>query len=807
MQHLKMGHMKKPSHFKFLKSRKEKKKKLEEKTRSRDVITSSSSCPVEIAKEVIVQPKPVYDIRHIIDKEPENFVEFNQYSTLLGILRKTEQELLGYCLFYLKDFCEYPEKNIIATKDYIYAEGDIPVLLIAHLDTVHHSPPTTIYQHIKEKYLIAREGIGGDDRCGVYAIFWILANKFRPCVLFTTQEETGGQGARIAEKELKVSPDIKFMVEIDRRGRNDCVFYRNDNKDFIKYIEGFGFKEATGSFSDISVLGPAWDIASVNLSSGYYNAHTREEKIYTDQLFDTIDKIIKMFGNLPEKPYKHVEKKYTWTRGAATTWEDYYDVYGYGSEYLYGRSYYPQPASSHARPSPATVPTTKAGSEKKGHASPEVVATTLDCIELLKSNGVAEEFFFRTAGRARAMYNNPEYIPTAEFANVINTTKTRQGIYTIRFVQWRKEFKNAEIRNKITQCAIYIDSQYTKYQYFADDLEALHEEREKQKKARAITTVDDERVYFGIPEAELRTSIACVETLKQRGFLSSVTTEKGTFYRFHVGRPSRDNVIYGNASVFLSNVSKDPAFVRWLAQNQSTWDAVRNCVKWIDSMCKKYENFWTVVDQFTSGTVKPDTVKQPTLHQIEKAYKALDLVAKLPITSKIWLFNPEKEDEPIKEPFFLLSGTEKTYWLSDLLRSNSSVYNLIEKKERASVRPGIDFLNTMYQKYPVVFAKNLAEFAKEMEGKFAGSDIEEMIAEDECIREEEEWESLIDGIQYLSESFPEFEFQWDTDDITFIDEKNVTRPLRELKYYINGVADDATRKSLMKSLKFVTEYW
>ena len=84
---------------------------------------------------------------------------------------------------------------------------------------------------------------------------------------------------------------LKLIIEIDRRGANDAVFYQCANLDFEKYITGKGFKTAQGSFSDISLIAPELGIAAVNLSSGYYNAHSLHEYIIRSELESTIKKI------------------------------------------------------------------------------------------------------------------------------------------------------------------------------------------------------------------------------------------------------------------------------------------------------------------------------------------------------------------------------------------------------------------------------------------------------------------------------------------------------------------------------------
>ena len=81
------------------------------------------------------------------------------------------------------------------------------------------------------------------------------------------------------------------------------MFYRCANKDFETYITGKGFKFAQGSFSDISLIAPELGIAAVNLSSGYYHAHTLHEFINRRELNSTIDKVIDIINDAPKLPH------------------------------------------------------------------------------------------------------------------------------------------------------------------------------------------------------------------------------------------------------------------------------------------------------------------------------------------------------------------------------------------------------------------------------------------------------------------------------------------------------------------------
>ena len=185
-------------------------------------------------------------------------------------------------------------KNTIITKDYIVGIGEIPIALVAHMDTVFKVPATELYYDRRKDVMWSPQGLGGDDRAGVFAIIKILQSGLRPSVILTTDEEKGGLGAAALAIEGCPIPDLRYMIELDRRGTNDCVFYDCYVPEFTEYVESFGFCEKWGSFSDISFLMSAWDICGVNLSVGYDNEHSVVETLSTKPLYDTINKVKKM---------------------------------------------------------------------------------------------------------------------------------------------------------------------------------------------------------------------------------------------------------------------------------------------------------------------------------------------------------------------------------------------------------------------------------------------------------------------------------------------------------------------------------
>jgi len=236
-------------------------------------------------------------------------------------------------------------KEIITGKDFVYAEGDIPILLAAHVDTAHKGEPESIFCDKRRGILWSPDGLGGDDRAGVAGILELIRRGHRPYVIFLDKEETGALGAKSASVSLS-APPVNYIIELDRKGSNDAVFYNCSNSDFTKYVEGFGFKKGYGSYSDISTLCPAWKIAGVNLSIGYHNAHTSSEYVVLSEWDNVISRAESMLKNPPNKVYEYVGgSAYVGYGSVGSYWDDEWDrsaMYGAGSAYStysYGGTY------------------------------------------------------------------------------------------------------------------------------------------------------------------------------------------------------------------------------------------------------------------------------------------------------------------------------------------------------------------------------------------------------------------------------------------------------------------------------------
>lgn len=256
--------------------------------------------------------------------------------TFISLCKMPQAELKAHVETELRKV--YPE---VHSKDgFVYAKGTAPLLLTAHLDTVHLEIVKDFYEETKNEngiithVLSSPQGIGGDDRCGVYIILEIISGikdpQKLPSILFCEDEEVGGIGSSkfTQSKYIDELKELKFFVELDRRGDSDAVFYDCGNIDFQDWImDQTKYKDNWGSFSDISILSPATDVASVNLSVGYHNEHTLQETVVLEEMEHTktvVQNLICKSRSRKLEPFDYQNN----------TWEWGYDDYdSYGSNY------------------------------------------------------------------------------------------------------------------------------------------------------------------------------------------------------------------------------------------------------------------------------------------------------------------------------------------------------------------------------------------------------------------------------------------------------------------------------------------
>ena len=282
--------------------------------------------------------------------------------TFIDVLTKTQSEMQEWLPEVLADY-GYQIKVTDYMIQAISSEENQPCL-VAHLDTIntkrknysygsYYSTGSTLSTVtstekdrtpevqdilVTERYILLSpeckssiQCLGADDRVGVKTILDILEMGLRPHILFTTDEEVGCVGSRkaVEENALEGLKMASMLIQIDRgvheRSWHEMVTYDFDPESHKEIFDELRktYTMATGSYTDVAVLGPHLDKPIVNVSASYRHEHTTDEFINLDAYEYNTQGLIKFIEwavkqDTSEWKYvaKYVPPKPTYTRNS-----------------------------------------------------------------------------------------------------------------------------------------------------------------------------------------------------------------------------------------------------------------------------------------------------------------------------------------------------------------------------------------------------------------------------------------------------------------------------------------------------------
>jgi len=161
--------------------------------------------------------------------------------------------------------------------------------LAAHMDQVQdaHSKDFTVVEIGGDVIgyspkMHEQQGLGADDKNGIFICLELLRKFDVMKVAFFVGEEIGCKGS--GEVDLEFFKDCRFIVQPDRKGSSDLItamFCGSVcSEDFINAIgyEAYGYKKDHGTVTDVGELvDRGVGISCLNLSCGYYEAHSDQE--------------------------------------------------------------------------------------------------------------------------------------------------------------------------------------------------------------------------------------------------------------------------------------------------------------------------------------------------------------------------------------------------------------------------------------------------------------------------------------------------------------------------------------------------
>jgi di/tripeptidase len=209
--------------------------------------------------------------------------------------------------------------------------------VISHTDTVHNIDTINISEEmlpnaqreIKLSYKAYNDqgkptGIGGDDKCGVFACLTLLEELPYLKAAFFVSEETGCHGSLKASEDFfsNVGYGIQFDAPENWMITEKCFgqvlfdreteFFETCDKVLTEGMNQNDMEYMVHPYTDVYALRGKFDFSCINISIGYYNYHTKNEYVVVEDVFNGIDMGRKMIEDLGNKLHYKKSVSYDW---------------------------------------------------------------------------------------------------------------------------------------------------------------------------------------------------------------------------------------------------------------------------------------------------------------------------------------------------------------------------------------------------------------------------------------------------------------------------------------------------------------
>lgn len=251
---------------------------------------------------------------------------------VLSIPTKTynEELLVNYIKKWLTDngIPHYIDlyNNIYATKT--TDNVDFYPCVVAHTDTVHEIDTINIREEylpnfqkeIKLSYKAYNDnghptGIGGDDKCGVYACLKLLKELPNLKAAFFVSEEVGCVGSK--KSDPKFFENVGYAIQFDAPGNwmvteycmgsqlfdRDGEFFKSCDEVLTESFKGRNVYQSH-PYTDVYALKSLFDFSCINIAIGYYNYHTANEYVVIEDVFNGVETGRKMIEKLGYQKYE-----------------------------------------------------------------------------------------------------------------------------------------------------------------------------------------------------------------------------------------------------------------------------------------------------------------------------------------------------------------------------------------------------------------------------------------------------------------------------------------------------------------------
>jgi hypothetical protein len=226
--------------------------------------------------------------------------------------------------------------NVYVTKGI----ADTYPCVVSHVDQVQHNHSKDFqvcwidddilfgYSYSNKRF----EGLGADDKNGIWVCLKCLQKYDVMKCAFFVQEEHGCVGSSSANFEW--FNDCRFVLQCDRKNGSDLItnsagteLCSQEFLDCINY-QAYGYVPTNGSITDVMALKEGGvGVCMLNISCGYYNAHSDEEVTCVIELENCRNFVMNIIENCTDVyPHKYVDKWSNYRGSTYGGWHGYYDL-------------------------------------------------------------------------------------------------------------------------------------------------------------------------------------------------------------------------------------------------------------------------------------------------------------------------------------------------------------------------------------------------------------------------------------------------------------------------------------------------
>lgn len=314
----------------------------------------------EEKKETEHRPMTESEAREYIASLPYKYLDVKElYETMqVPSCSRYEFRMAAYIILWARkngiDYETDKKGNIYLTKGKL-AEGEFYPCVTSHMDTVQDKAKpyalagaelplrtrrvkSNTTDEVRHEIFIDGQGIGADDKLGVYISLQLMKKTDKIKAAFFVEEEIGMQGSSELKKEF--FDDVAYVIGWDSpdiiRGAWKCSGTQIFSKDFYEkhlrdIIKDWGFKDSdlrSEPFTDVIKIREKTGITCMNFGNGGYQAHSSTEYLVIEHVDHAVGMGIDLITRLGNKT-QFKDTKYTkTTTGVSRVYSDEDDGLG-----------------------------------------------------------------------------------------------------------------------------------------------------------------------------------------------------------------------------------------------------------------------------------------------------------------------------------------------------------------------------------------------------------------------------------------------------------------------------------------------